>query len=97
MSQLHIVDEEAFTKNLVKELQKIERFLTLESYFNDSHFLFNSSKKFYCYNDDQSNECLRGKKGHKNPPLEPELRKILLGFFEPYNEQYIKMIDQRFN
>ena len=97
MFQFYIMDGEAFAKNPVGELQQIEKFLNVKPYFEERHFYYNSSKNYYCYDDSTYSECLRPKKGHWHPPIEPQLRKKLLYFFEPYNEQFFKMIDRRYS
>lgn len=51
MSSIFVVNGEQFIKSPWIELKRLERFLNVSSYINQSHFHFDKNKNFYCINE----------------------------------------------
>ena len=99
IDDIHIVNGDNFKINPWEELNKIEKFLGISRYFAPDLFTFNADKKFYCLKVSQpsTNGCMSSGKGR--PPLEfnSNLTDQLKSFFKPYNEDFFRIIGQRFD
>ena len=103
--QIHVVDGDALTANPVKELIKIESFLKIDHYFNDSIFVFSETKGFYCLNKPGSSdvsssdniECLFKGKGNLHPNISEAVEKEMRAFFRPHNERFYRLSGRNFD
>ena len=91
--QIHIADGDQFRENPLLELKKVESFLGIENYFDESMFTFNKTKGFYC-SQIMKNNCLSADKGRPHPTVDSDVMDLLRTFYEPYNNQLFKMINK---
>ena len=100
LDQIHVVDGDALIRSPASELQRVERFLEVESYFTEDLFYFNATKGFYCWRKHNEKNhlipvCLGSAKGHSHPQLSNDTVHRLLEFFQPHNEQFFAQIHRR--
>ena len=91
-----ILDGDKFARNPVVELRKAEVFLGLNSYFNEDVFVYNETRKFYCFKTDTGNECMYPGKGRPHPVMRNETRALLKTLFQSLNEEFFQLIGRRF-
>ena len=97
LKQIHIVDGDNFREDPSGELKKIETFLGLPHFITKENFEFDEEKGFYCLKTTQGVNCMPKGKGRKHKELHPSLIDKLKKFFKPYNEEFFKIIQKRFN
>lgn len=103
LSQIKIIDADAFAKDPCSVLSELERFLELKPLINCHDFLYNHVKKFFCVADptgSMTGVCYgrnRGRVNNSDTPDSRHLEPILQRFYKPYNEEFFKMIGKRFN
>ena len=97
LKQIHIVDGDKFREDPSGELNKIETFLGLPHFITKENFQFDEEKGFYCLKTTQGVNCMPKGKGRKHKELHPDLIDKLKKFFKPYNEEFFKIIQKRFN
>ncbi|XP_052812094.1 heparan sulfate glucosamine 3-O-sulfotransferase 1-like [Mya arenaria] len=97
-SQLHVIDGQRFTQFPAQELTKIERFLGLRPYINQSCFVYNKRSGFYCLrnNTDVSSvtniKCLPPTKGRPHPLIGKTYLERLKQYFSPQNDVFFNLI-----
>ena len=91
--KIHVIDGDNFVKHPVFELNKIEKFLNISSYFTDDHFVYNKDKKFYCL---KKAGCMGREKGRQHPNMTESTRKRLQAYFKPLNEELFLDLRRRF-
>lgn len=92
-----IVDGHNLEKNPDKELNIVEDFLGIGTYFTPDKFVFNETKGKYCLAMDEGTDCLSEKKGRKHQSYSDDVKKILQDYFRPLNEQFFSQINRRFD
>ena len=92
--KIHVIDGDNFVKHPVVELNKIETFLNISSYFTGDHFVYNTEKKFYCL---KKTGCMGHEKGRPHPNMTDVTRKRLQAYFKPLNEEPFHALGQRFS
>ena len=101
LSNIYVVNGDAFIVKPWIELNKLEKFLNVDSYIREEHFYFDEKKRFYCVRSDQtmSNQgCLSENKGRKNQVfLSQMVRDGLRRYFRRKNEQFFQLIGKSFN
>lgn len=103
--QIHVVDGDALTVNPVKELNKIELFLKIDQYFDDSIVVFSETKGFYCLKKPGSRdvssadnvECLNRGKGNQHPNISEAVEKEMRAFFRPHNKRFYQLSGRNFD
>ena len=103
--QIHVVDGDAMTANPIAELSKIESFLNIDHYFDDSVIIFNEEKGFYCQKKTDSSiisgadmmECLPEGKGHIHPNISETVEKEMKEYFLPYNKRFYQLSGRQFD
>ena len=97
-SNILIVDGHNLERNPAEELNIVETFLGVGSYYTEDRFFFNETKEKYCLRrDDGTPNCLDDRKGRTHPEYSEEVRTLLQDFFRPQNERFFKMINRRFD
>ena len=98
-SSIHIVDGDALVKNNpFYEMKKLEQFLSLTPFFQQSSFVRNESKGFYCPVTRGSRiRCLGSTKGVKHIEFDEKLIIKLTSFFKPHNQQFFQLISRNFS
>jgi hypothetical protein len=95
--QILVLDGESFIKNPYKELKKVEKFIKLEPYFVENHFIYDQKKGFFCLNRDPSKkkvECMKSTKGRKHPEVFQKSIDKLKKFYKPYSQELFKLINE---
>jgi [heparan sulfate]-glucosamine 3-sulfotransferase 5 len=90
--QIFIVNGEQLIKNPLNELNKIEKFLGLKSFFYENDFEFDVKKGFFCINKRVINRCLNSEKGRVHPKIDEIILKKLYQFFKPLDDELFKLI-----
>ncbi|KAJ8046935.1 Heparan sulfate glucosamine 3-O-sulfotransferase 3B1 [Holothuria leucospilota] len=84
-----ILNGNEFAKDPLPILRKAESFLSLETFYQDNHFIYDKKKKFYCakvsFRPDLT--CMGSYKGRKHPTVSREVLKKLEAFYQPYNRR----------
>ena len=93
-SQIHIVDGDAFIKNPLPELAKIEDFLGIEHQLNEDMFYYNETRGFYCRKKQSLYYgCMNPeKKGLPHPNVTHKVIAKLCKYFEPHNKAFYKLV-----
>jgi len=97
ISQIHIVDGDEFTVDPIKQLQEIEAFLGIGSYFTKDLFAFVESRGFYCLQRYENVECLETGKGRTHPYISPSTIQKLKQYYKPYSEELFHLTGKRLN
>lgn len=96
--QILFVDGHNMEVNPSEELNIVERFLGVGTYFTPEKFMFNETKGKYClFTDEVGIRCLAAKKGRQHPEYGSDVRKLLEDYFKPLNEKFFSMIKRRFD
>ena len=97
MSNIHIVDGDAFAKHPALELQKVELFLGLKPYITEANFVYNEAKTFYCLKDKGKVSCMSKNKGRAHRSMSEVTRTRLQRYYQPFNEDLFKTLGRRFS
>ncbi|XP_033749115.1 heparan sulfate glucosamine 3-O-sulfotransferase 3B1-like [Pecten maximus] len=93
LEQFHFVNGENMVKRPSEEMFKLQDFLGLRRYINDSHFYMNDTRGFPCIQKTGSKypHCLVGTKGRKHPRVDPNVIRRLQDFYRPFNKKFYQM------
>ena len=91
--QIFVADGDRFRKNPLPALKKVETFLGLEKYFDESLFTFNANTGFYC----PLGKCLGESKERPHPTIDPNILEAVKNYYQPYNDQLFQMIGKSYN
>ncbi|XP_060064135.1 heparan sulfate glucosamine 3-O-sulfotransferase 6-like [Ylistrum balloti] len=93
LEQFHFVNGENMVKRPSEEMLKLQDFLGLRRYINDSHFYMNDTRGFPCIHKIGSKypHCLVGTKGRKHPHVNSNVIKRLQDFYRPFNKKFYQM------
>lgn len=99
--QIHIVNGDALIRNPFPELQNVETFLGLHSFYRQDMFFFNEEKGFYCWKKRSKKGvetpfCLGSGKGREHPVISESAHSKLKAFFKPHNEAFYTLTGQNF-
>ncbi|XP_072028897.1 heparan sulfate glucosamine 3-O-sulfotransferase 1-like [Amphiura filiformis] len=91
-----IIDGDAFMKNPLLALKKVEKFLRLSDFFTDEHFYFSSKKGFFCANvtGREDTKCMTPNKGRSHPTVPQHLLQQMSDFFTPYSLKLQEYLNQ---
>ncbi|XP_070535057.1 heparan sulfate glucosamine 3-O-sulfotransferase 5-like [Ptychodera flava] len=94
--QMYLLDTKLLTIDPAKEMKKLENFLGLPPYFQESHFAVDEKGGHYCIVFPQK-VCLQGttKKQPKKPNVDDETLKTLYEFFAPYDRSLSDAFGQK--
>lgn len=92
--QLMIVNGDLLIEDPVPQLQRIERFLGLESRIGTHNFYFNETKGFYCLRNETADRCLRETKGRKHPRVDPEVISKLRRYYGEHNQRFYELVGE---
>jgi len=102
MDQIHIVDGDKFIKEPWQGLRELETFLEVPNEITENNFFFNSTKGFYCgqeqINLPQSDwscsrkKCLNKSKGRPKAKVEESTYRQLTKFYAPHNEIFFSLV-----
>ena len=99
--QIHIVNGDALIKNPFPELQNVETFLGLDSFYRQEMFFFNEEKGFYCWKKKskkgvETPYCLGSGKGREHSMISESAHEKLKAFFKPHNEAFYSLTGRNF-
>ncbi|KAF5283187.1 hypothetical protein FQR65_LT02699 [Abscondita terminalis] len=92
--QILVVNGDLLIEDPVSQLQKIEKFLGLESRIGTHNFYFNETKGFYCLRNETSDRCLRESKGRRHPRVDPLVVSRLRKYFGEHNQKFYELIGE---
>lgn len=98
LEQFVFINGATLVKSPSTEMNKLETFLELPQIFTKDHFIHNKRKGFPCIykplNSDNI-KCLNEMKGRKHPIVSNKILADLHNLYEPYNQQFFNMINQK--
>ena len=96
--QVHVIDGDKMVSDPLPEIQKIETFLGISSFFSDEHFYFPEGSKFPCFRPslDATPRCMGEDKGRSHPSLLPETYDYLKMHFRPKMDDFLKLTGIRY-
>ncbi len=91
-NRILIIDGDQLASSPLKELVKVERYLTIDSYFTPEKLYFNNTKGFYCWKTEtNSSKCLGSAKGRKHPEISEDTKLKLQMYFKPHMFRFCEM------
>lgn len=98
LDQIHLVDGQKLIEEPAREVAKVETFLGLPKFINDSHFYLRGFKgTFPCLNRDGKPHCLDEKtKGRDHPVVKDSVLQRLRDFYRPFNTKFYQMVGRNF-
>ena len=99
LKQIHIVDGDKLRTEPYPEVAETERFLGLKNGIYKSNFIYNETKKFYCYKPDLKQDllCLDKDKGRKHPDVDDNVKQYLREYYMPYNKLFFNLSKRHFD
>ena len=104
LKQIHVVDGQGFAKTPAQELRKIEDFLNIDHYFEETKFYWNSSRGFNCFKEPiwkgkstETSMCLPEGKGRKHPNVNLTVMKQMKDYFRPHNARFYNLTGKYFD
>lgn len=95
--QFLFVNGEELIKSPSSELNRVEKFLGLESVIRQEHFVLDRRKGFACIIkpiDSKQVKCLSDQKGRKHPKIDAKILNDLREFYKPFSKQLFEIIEQ---
>lgn len=98
LSQILVVDGNNLERDPAQELNKVEDFLGIDTYFTADKFHFNVTKSKYCLVNENNNiNCLGPGKGRAHPEIRESVRSVLVKYFSALNQKFFSMINRQFD
>nr|KAF6481204.1 N-deacetylase and N-sulfotransferase 4 [Molossus molossus] len=93
-SQLLIIDGQQLRADPAAVMDEVQRFLGVTPHYNYSEALtFDPQKGFWCQLlEGGKTKCLGKSKGRKYPPMDPESRAFLSGYYRAHNVELSKLL-----
>ena len=91
--QIFIGDGDQLRNDPVPVLKEAETFLGIEKFFDNSLFVFNATKGFYCMQD----KCLGESKGRPHPTIDGKTLAAVKKYYIPHNEELYRMVGKEFD
>ena len=95
--QILILGCEDFMSSPAAQMQKVETFIGVSHYLDDSKFMRHESQKFYCLKLTGTDKCMPHMASPKHPNVNPEVVIQLKKYFKSHNEELFKLIDETFD
>ena len=102
-SQFLFINGDDLVKNPAPELIKVQKFLNIDTIVDDSYFIYNASKGFYCVKKSavvegsEEVKCLGDSKGRAHPEVAPSILHKIRLFFNPHMEKFYHMIGENYH
>ncbi|XP_071477549.1 heparan sulfate glucosamine 3-O-sulfotransferase 1-like [Diadema antillarum] len=90
-----VIDGDAFIKNPLPTLQKIEEFLGLPKFFDEESVYFDDKKGFFC-KAKPVKRCASKFKGIPHPEVDDDVIMKLRDYYRPYNAELERLLGQTF-
>lgn len=98
LSQILVVDGNNLERDPAQELNKVEDFLGIDTYFKNDKFHFSVTKGKYCLvNKNNKTKCLGPGKGRAHPDIRESVRSVLVKYFSALNQKFFAMINRQFD
>eukprot|EP00112_Aurelia_sp_Birch-Aquarium-sp1_P026104 Seg904.7 transcript_id=Seg904.7/GoldUCD/mRNA.D3Y31 product="Heparan sulfate glucosamine 3-O-sulfotransferase 4" protein_id=Seg904.7/GoldUCD/D3Y31 len=103
--QIHIVNGDEFIKRPGSEVMKVQKFLNLDMQIDETDFVYNKTKQFYCIKNKfidrrttrhKDSICLGKSKGRKHPYVSQKTLQAIREFYRPHNEELYKLVGINF-
>ncbi|CAH1799613.1 unnamed protein product [Owenia fusiformis] len=95
-----VLEHEEFVNTPWIAMQRVEKHLGLNPFFNENSFLLRKAGKYYCYKTKgpQMEECSHNpnSKGRIHVDITEKERTILRDYFRPFNERLFKFLNVRY-
>ena len=98
--QILVLNGDELITNPVPLLNKVESFLSISHYFENSMFTINKTKGFYCWKRNATVEelqCLNELKGRPHPTVSNGTLIKLKKFLRPHAKKFCQLADVKFN
>ena len=98
--QILVLNGDELITNPVPLLNKVESFLNVSHYFENSTFTINKEKGFYCWKRNATTEelqCLGKSKGRPHPTVSNSTLNKLKKFLRPHAKRFCQLADVKFN
>eukprot|EP00794_Sanderia_malayensis_P009227 gene9227-10201_t len=103
-ANIHFVNGDTLISSPAEELRKVQQFLHLQPLVDESNFVYNATKRFYCVrktlHDRQTKAanvvCLGKSKGREHPAVSDSTLNAMRDFYRPYNEELYKQTGVNF-
>ncbi|CAH1799611.1 unnamed protein product [Owenia fusiformis] len=96
-----IIDHSEFVRTPWLAMQKIEKYLSLQSFFTEDSFLLRQTGPYYCFKTrgPDMSECTQNpeNKGRTHVSVSEQDKALLRDYFRPYNERLFKLLNKRFD
>ncbi len=91
--QCCFVDGDTFTKQPYQEVSKLEECMGLPHFFEKEYFIYNHSRKLYCFKVPKKKmKCGKNSKGREHPDIPREVLEKLREYFHPWNVQLSELM-----
>ena len=99
LKQIHIVDGDSLRENPVPEINKVEKYLGIQTFINKDHFEYNKTKGFHClkHPDNGNPVCLGSTKGREHPTVDSTVTKKLNDYYSQCNTRFYEKAKRKFN
>ena len=94
-SSLLAIDGDAFVKDPLPVLKETERFLGVQSFFDEDSFFTEENRGFRCLAK-PVRTCWKSVKRPPHPTIPEDVLQKLKKFYEPYNRSLVKLLNQTF-
>ena len=99
MEQIYFVDGERLISQPAQEMYKVQEFLNIRPFINETHFALNSGKGFPCMKKPWGQgrvHCLDKTKGRAHPIVDTKALQRLQEFYKPFNEKLTSVLGRSF-
>ena len=97
LRQILIVEAEAFKKDPLSELVKVEKYLGIQSFFNKKIMSFDKKKGFYCLKFDGKLNCVPEWASSPKRPVSEKVINDLKRHYQPEVKKFYELIGRKFN
>ena len=93
------LDGDEFSRNPIKTLNKVEKFVDVPQYFDKNHFDYSGRNGLPCFKLDEESlsQCMTKGKGRPHPELNEKSLKILREHFNPILEKFKQQTGMKIN
>ena len=93
------LDGDEFSRNPIKTLNKVEKFVDVPQYFDKNHFDYSGRNGLPCFKLDEESlsQCMTKGKGRPHPELNEKSLKILREHFIPILEKFKQQTGMNLN
>ena len=97
LRQILIVEAEAFKKDPLSELVKVEKYLGIRSFFNKEIMFFDKKTGFFCLKFEGKLNCLPDWASNPKRPVSEKVINDLKRHYQPEVKKFYELIGRKFN